>query len=102
MRLPGKGNLIFHGARPVHRIIWMIKWIWTSRLSIKNSLSSGFLVSGFGFRVSCFGYRVQGSGFRVQDSGFRVLGARVVVRQKRFRVSFFKLKQVDTSGRSGS
>jgi len=27
-----------HGARPVHLIITMIKWIRTSRLSIKNSL----------------------------------------------------------------
>ena len=30
-----------HGARPLHQIIKMIKWIWTSRLSIKNSLSGG-------------------------------------------------------------
>jgi len=29
------------GARPVHLIITMIKWIRTSRLSIKNSLSAG-------------------------------------------------------------
>ena len=29
-----------HGARPVHLIITIIKWIQTSRLSIKNSLSS--------------------------------------------------------------
>jgi len=28
-----------HGARPVHLIITMIRWIRTSRLSIKNSLS---------------------------------------------------------------
>ena len=28
-----------YGARPVHIIITMIKWIRTSRLSIKNSLS---------------------------------------------------------------
>ena len=28
-----------HGARPVHQIISMIKWIRTSKLSIKNSLS---------------------------------------------------------------
>ena len=35
VRLPGKGN----GARPVHLIITMIKWIRTSRLSIKNSFS---------------------------------------------------------------
>ena len=38
-RLPGKGNSNSHGARPVHLIITMIKWIRTSRLSIKNSLS---------------------------------------------------------------
>jgi len=39
VRLPGKGNSNFHGARPVHLIIKMIKWIRTSRLSIKNSLT---------------------------------------------------------------
>jgi len=36
VRLPGKGNSNSHGARPVHLIITMIKWIRTSRLSIKN------------------------------------------------------------------
>jgi len=40
VRLPGKGNSNSHGARPVHLIITMIKWIRTSRLSIKNSISS--------------------------------------------------------------
>jgi len=44
-----------HGARPVHLIITMIKWIRTSRLPIKNSLSlaegrrrttAGILVKG--------------------------------------------------------
>ena len=35
---PGKGNSNFHGARPVHLIITMIKWIRNSRLSMKNSL----------------------------------------------------------------
>ena len=39
VRLPGKGNSNSHGARSVHLIITMIKWIRTSRLSIKNSLS---------------------------------------------------------------
>ena len=34
VRLPGKGNSNTHGARPVHLIISMIKWIRTSRLSI--------------------------------------------------------------------
>ena len=39
VRLPGKENSNSHGARPVHHIITMTKWIWTSRLAIKNSLS---------------------------------------------------------------
>jgi len=39
VRLPRKGNSTSHGAMPVHLIITMIKWIRTSRLSIKNSLS---------------------------------------------------------------
>ena len=38
VRLPGKGDSNSHGARPVRLIITMIKWIRTSRLSIKNSL----------------------------------------------------------------
>jgi len=38
MRLPGKGNSNHHGARPVRRIILMMKWIWTRMVSIKNSL----------------------------------------------------------------
>ena len=37
VRLPGKGNSIFQAARPVHQIISKIKWIRTSRLSMKNS-----------------------------------------------------------------
>jgi len=36
VRLPGKGNSNSYGARPVHLIITMIKWIRTSRLSIKS------------------------------------------------------------------
>ena len=39
VRLPGKRNSNSHGARPVHLIITMMKWIRTSRLSIKNFLS---------------------------------------------------------------
>ena len=38
VRLPGKGNSNSHVARPVHLIITMIKWIRTSRLSIKKKL----------------------------------------------------------------
>ena len=39
IRLPGNGNSNSHGARPVHRIILMIKWTRISRLSMKNTLS---------------------------------------------------------------
>jgi len=39
VRLPGKGDSNSHGARPVHLIITVLKWIQTSRLSIKISLS---------------------------------------------------------------
>ena len=38
VRLPGKGNSNSHGARPVHQIMSTIKWIGTSKLSIKESL----------------------------------------------------------------
>ena len=36
IRLPGKGDSNSHGARPVHQ---KYRWIRTSRLSMKNSLS---------------------------------------------------------------
>ena len=39
IRLPGRGNSNSHGARPVHLIISMIKWIRTSCLTITNSLT---------------------------------------------------------------
>ena len=42
VRLPGKVNSDSHGARPVHLIITMIKWIRTIRLSMKKSLSVSF------------------------------------------------------------
>jgi len=37
--LAGKGKLQSYGVRPVHQIISITKWIRTSRLSIKDSLS---------------------------------------------------------------
>ena len=37
--LPGQGNSNSHGARLIHQTISMIRWIQTSRLSTKNSLS---------------------------------------------------------------
>jgi len=86
VRLPGKENYNSHGARPVHLIITMIKWIRTSRLSMKNSLSDLaqrdqppvvehlLSLSASGYRVQGSGYRVQGSGLRVKDEGLRVKG----------------------------
>ena len=86
MRLPGKGNPKCYGARPVHQIITMIKWIQNIRLSIRYSHmpiglarrreAEQHLVQGSGFRVRVqgSGCRVQGSGMRVQGSGLRVEG----------------------------
>ena len=114
IRLSGKGNSNSHGARQDHKIISMIKWIRTSRMSIKNErgtrhpcsswpisqrvplrLHFGCRVSGSGFRhflfrVSGFGFRVSGFGFRVPGFdtfcfGFRVSGFG-------FRVSGFGLR----------
>jgi len=85
-RLRGMGGTVF---RPVHLIITMIKWIRTSRLSIKayraapsarwwrtrtTSSAGGAPTRRTPVRVQGSGFRVQGSGFRVQGSGFRVQG----------------------------
>ena len=43
VRLPGKGDSDSHGARPVHQIISMLKRTQTSKFSIQNFLSVGFL-----------------------------------------------------------
>ena len=50
VRLPEKGHSNSHGARPVHQIISMIKWIRTSELSTKNSSDVAFCTDGFGGR----------------------------------------------------
>ena len=42
-RLPGKGDSNSHGSRPVHLIITMIKWIWTSMMPIRKSLTMSLL-----------------------------------------------------------
>ena len=39
IRLPVKGDSKSHGARPVHQIVSMMKWIRNSELSIRNPLS---------------------------------------------------------------
>jgi hypothetical protein len=62
IRLPGKGVSNSHGARPVHLIFKTIKLIRTSRMSIKDSISAGYVALfwrrmspnwflGLGFRV---------------------------------------------------
>ena len=56
--VPGKGNSNSHGARPVHLIVTTTKWIWTSRLSIKDSLSGAQCPLTESERAE------QGSGFR--------------------------------------
>ena len=63
VRLPGKGDSTSHGARPVHLIITMIKWIRTSRLSIKNSLTRGHDECPFEtmFRVLGPWFKIEGS-----------------------------------------
>ena len=48
MVCPGKVDVRLPGARPVHLIITMIKWVRTGRLSIKNYL---FGVQGAGGRL---------------------------------------------------
>ena len=65
IRLPGKGNSNSHGATPSAQIIAMMKWIRTSRSSIKNSLSA-FRTS----RWAVFGIRDPGSEFRVLGEWF--------------------------------
>ena len=75
-RLPEKGDSSSHGARPVPLIITMMKWIRTSRLSIRNSLSDREVACqqrghrprirvgghGLGFRLLVQGV-LRGSGF---------------------------------------
>jgi hypothetical protein len=51
VRLPGKGDSRSHGARPVQQIISMIKWIRTSRLKLRCSLSRVEGQGGWGCRV---------------------------------------------------
>ena len=41
MRLPGKESSNSHGARPIHQIISILKWIHTSSLSLKYYFSLG-------------------------------------------------------------
>ena len=44
IRLPGRDNSKYHGARPVHQIISMITCIRSTGLSIKKSLSAKMTV----------------------------------------------------------
>jgi hypothetical protein len=80
VKLPGERNSNSHGARPVHQIITIIKWIRTSGLSIKKSLSREW---GVEFTVHTFGFRVEAQGLMFRDSGF---GIRVSVFGFRYSV----------------
>ena len=59
IRLPGRGNSNPHGARPVHQIISMIKWMRTSRLSINHSLSRAGYESPMAWSAGNSGWRVR-------------------------------------------
>ena len=74
VRLPGKRNSNSHGAGPVRLIITMIKWIWTNRLSRKNSLSRVRRAEVWGseFGGDSVGFRGRSSGCRVKSVGCRV------------------------------
>ena len=62
-RLPGKGNSNSHGAKPVHAIISMIKWIRTSRLSMNHSLSVARTFLSAGLSLSAESSFPSGSSF---------------------------------------
>ena len=52
VKLPREGNANSHGARPVHLIITMMKWMRTSRLSIKIlSLQAAVTINVDGIHV---------------------------------------------------
>ena len=73
VRLPGKGNSNSLGARPVHLTITMIKWIRTSRFSMKNSLLEALRVVRLGVWTRCYPRFQAGSGLGV--AAFGVSGA---------------------------
>jgi hypothetical protein len=60
---PGEGNSNFLGARPVHQTITVIKWIWSSELSIKSSLS---MLCGLGFGLWGLGVGVSNANFYLE------------------------------------
>ena len=81
VRLPVKGNSSTHGARPVHQIIAMIRWIRTSRLSIKNSVSlsssiqraSKRMISVYGVHLVMFDFFVYVLCLVISDAGWMSL-----------------------------
>ena len=89
--LPGKGNSNSHGARPVHPIISMMKWIRICRLSIKKSLFISNPTPGLrtdGERRGVPGVPVGRRGARaVQLFVYpRVIDTRVINRPRRVRL----------------
>ena len=101
VRLPEEENSNSHGARPVHQITLMIKWIRTSSLSIQNSLSlGGTPLPGSGCRIQDAGSRVQNAGCVVQGAGCRVQGAECRVQDAGFRVQGAGCRFQDAGSRS--
>jgi len=72
-----------HGVGPVHQIIAMIKWILTSRLSTKKSLSGGMRAEGWGFRRHapggrCWGVASSSSSFACRKGRGNISGPRIL------------------------
>ena len=97
-RLPGNENANSHGARSVHQIISMIKWIRTSKLSDKKSLSLGFRVRGQPWHHACCrgrGRRTQKKENKEEDKPYPCRDqARKNAHHNRFRTNREPLKSV--------
>ena len=121
VRLPRKGNSNSHGVRPVHLIITKMKWIRTSRLSIKKSrsvvlfsllpvcshlgvwsLDFGFWVLEFGVWSFDFALKVENLGVEVQGLVLKVWGLEFQVEGLGFgfRVSGLGLRVWDSGLRN--
>ena len=84
MRLPGKGNSKSHGARPVHLVITMIKWMRASRLSIKNCLSQVASQTKNNYVTEICSGSEAGSYLRLIDFVYHsTLGLRVIKKKKK-------------------
>jgi len=75
-----EGNSHSYGARPVHLIIKMIKWIRTSRLSIQNPLSlreGEFFIANLLVRIRLVTETFQRTGLASWEFDFHFPGSRI-------------------------